>query len=116
ISDVEKAYLMISVDPPDRDALRFLWVNTNKQICHYRFKVVPFGTSASPFLLYAVMQDLFTRYADEFRDIIPIIKNRFYVDDLIITFTNANPISLTRFRERVVELFQRGGMNIRKWM
>jgi hypothetical protein len=59
IADVEKAFLMISVNKCDRDVLRFLWLADphqeppNIQVLH--FKRVTFGVAASPFLLNATM-------------------------------------------------------------
>ena len=58
--DIEKAFLNISVDPRDRDYLRFLWVDDtgskhpNLQV--YRFARVAFGISSSPFLLNATIR------------------------------------------------------------
>ena len=58
--DIEKAFLNISVDPTDRDYLRFLWVDDigskhpNLQV--YRFARVAFGISSSPFLLNATIR------------------------------------------------------------
>src|SRR5699024_9092643 len=86
-ADIEKAYLMISIEPEDRDALRFFWYDEENQPTIYRMKVVPFGTSASPFLLFAVMRHHFERYRAEFPDIIPMIESNFYVDDLLFAHT-----------------------------
>ena len=58
--DIEKAFLMISVAPHDRDVLRFLWVDDiNKRlpkIMTLRFKCVVFGVPSSPFLLNATIK------------------------------------------------------------
>ena len=78
-------------------------------------KVVPFGTSASPFLLFAVMRHHFERYRAEFPDIIPMIESNFYVDDLLFAHTFESVKQLERFQERVTKLFALAGMNIRKW-
>ena len=47
--DIEKAFLMVAVDPKDRKFLRFLWLDKDDQLKVYQFERVPFGTSASPF-------------------------------------------------------------------
>ena len=58
--DIEKAFLNVSVEPRDRDYLRFLWVEaiTNKhpnpQV--YRFARVAFGVSSSPLFLNATIR------------------------------------------------------------
>ena len=59
-ADIEKAFLMISVNQRDRDALRFLWVDNVQQrepkIITLRFTRVVFGVSSSPFLLNATIR------------------------------------------------------------
>ena len=53
VADIEKAFLMIGVDPIDRDSLRFLWfqdVTTykNPRLVEYRFYRLVFGLTPSP--------------------------------------------------------------------
>ena len=87
ISDIEKAFLMVSVSEEDRDALRFLWIHDiNAQLPRLvimRFARVVFGVSASPFLLNATIR----RHVEKYRDEDPLFVDKFnrsiYVDDLI---------------------------------
>ena len=69
MADIEKAFLMISIDPKDRDVLRFLWVKNPQleepEIVTYRFSRVVFGVSSSPFLLNATIQHHVKKYAKE---------------------------------------------------
>ena len=59
-TDIEKAFLHIRLHPDDRDFTRFFWLtdptDPSSQLCVYRFKVVPFGATSSPFMLNAVLQ------------------------------------------------------------
>ena len=59
-ADIEKAFLMISVDDRDRDVFRFLWVDditkADPEIRVFRFTRVVFGVSSSPFLLNATIR------------------------------------------------------------
>ena len=59
-SDIEKAFLMISIHNSDRDALRFLWYEdidkSELELVTYRFCRVVFGVSCSPFLLNATLE------------------------------------------------------------
>ena len=59
-SNMEKAFLKLSVKIKDWDALRFFFpveiFNLTSPMKIYRYKVVLFGTSCSPFLLAAVIQ------------------------------------------------------------
>ena len=65
-ADLEKAFLMVSVEEADRDTLRFLWVKDFKretpEFMVYRFTCVLFGVSSSPFLLNATRWYHLERY------------------------------------------------------
>ena len=54
MADIERAFLMISVEERDRDVLRFLWVDNIDEdeikIRPLRFTRVVFGICLSPFL------------------------------------------------------------------
>ena len=54
-TDIEKAFLHVKLHNSDQDSTRFLWIsditNPSGDLQTYRFKVVPFGTSSSPFML-----------------------------------------------------------------
>ena len=51
-ADLEKAFLMVSVDEADRDVLRFVWVDDvskeSPELKAYRFTRVVFGVCSSP--------------------------------------------------------------------
>ena len=59
VSDIEKAFHMISVRPEDRDVLRFVWFDPKdkSRIVIYRQKRVLMGLNASPFILTATVQN-----------------------------------------------------------
>ena len=65
-ADLEKAFLMVSVEEADRDVLRFLWVKDLKreppEFEVYRFTRVIFGVSSSPFLLNATIRFHLEKY------------------------------------------------------
>ncbi|XP_065895991.1 uncharacterized protein [Dysidea avara] len=58
-ADIEKAFLHVQLDKSDRDFTRFLWPTNpndpNSPFQVYRFKVVLFGASCSPFMLNAAL-------------------------------------------------------------
>ena len=62
IADIEKAFLMVALQPKERDVNRFLWLKDIKQpvspnnLVTYRFTRIPFGIISSPFLLGATIK------------------------------------------------------------
>ena len=86
VADINKAFLMISIDEKDRDTLRFLWVDDKdselprKQVL--RFARVVFGVSSSPFLLNATIK----HHMDKYRHTDQVFVDKFlpsiYVDNV----------------------------------
>ena len=58
-TDIEKAFLHVKLHSEDRNFTRFLWLPSldasPDEFLTYRFTVVPFGSSSSPFMLAAVL-------------------------------------------------------------
>lgn len=58
-SDIAKAFLMVGLEPIDRESCRFFWpcdpFDPDSKILTYRFTVVLFGSTASQFLLNATI-------------------------------------------------------------
>ena len=58
-ADIEKVFLHVQLDESDRDCSRFLWLSNpqdpSSPFQPYRFKVVLFGASCSPFMLNAAI-------------------------------------------------------------
>ena len=83
-SNIEKAFLHIYLDQSDRDATRFLWLsdpaNVTSPFITYRFRVVLFGATCSPFMLNAAIAYHLSRSDSEVaRDIL----HSLYVDNLV---------------------------------
>lgn len=57
VADVRRAFIMIKVNPVDRDYLRVLWWKgpDTSELQTFRHKRVVFGVNCSPFLLNAVI-------------------------------------------------------------
>ena len=89
-SDIEKAFLQLSLHEEDRDVTRFLWLRdttslaTLDNVRTFRFCRVPFGVVSSPFLLAATAHHHLTNIESE--DAPHYIKN-IYLDNL---FTGAD--------------------------
>lgn len=57
VSDIRKAFLQVSIDPRDRDFLRFLWLTGENEIVCLRHRRVVFGVSSSSFILNVVIKE-----------------------------------------------------------
>ena len=85
-ADIEKAFLMVSMAPEDRDTLRFLWSpdiqEDPPQIVPLRFTRVAFGVNCSPFLLNATIDHHIKSYWHEDPEFVDAFLSSIYVDDL----------------------------------
>ena len=117
VSDIEKAFHMITVDEQDRDALRFLWIddiyaNDPKLVC-YRFSKVVFGLNCSPFLLGATLNYHIQNCKLDDAKLKEILTQSTYVDDVVMgadTVERAYGIY-----EKAKSFLLKGGFNLRKW-
>ena len=117
-SDIEKAFLMISVWPPDRDALRFLWLDDvnahSAQTVIYRFARVVFGVSCSPFPLNATLKRHIEGYFDSHPEVCSRLMSSLYADDVNTGgYTEAEVIELYKISKQIMK---DGGFNLRKWL
>ena len=116
-ADIEKAFLMVSVEENDRDALRFLWVHSVEEdppkIRPLRFTRVVFGVSSSPFLLNVTIRHHLERYRESHPDLIQLLLDSFYVDDLTAgADTEEEAHSVYAKAKRILK---EGGFNLRKF-
>ena len=85
-ADISKAFLRIGLQEVDRDATRFLWVedphDPNSKLVTYRFAVVLFGATSSPFLLQATLDHHLRKSPSPYNT---FLANSFYVDNLLNT-------------------------------
>ena len=117
VSDIEKAFLQICLQPNERDVTRFLWLKDVENqsvdisnIQEYRFCRVPFRVISSPFLLGATVNFHLDSYDT---DIARKIKRDIYMDNVITganTFKEAKELYKTSKR-----IFSGANMNLREW-
>ena len=113
-TDIEKAFLHIRLHPDDRNYTHFFWLSDptdpSSQFCVYRFKVVPFGATSSPFMLNAVLQYHLRQYST------PVsldMCSNLYVDN-IITGCDVEQDVVNYYREaRAIMCDAR--LNLRSW-
>ncbi len=117
-ADIEKAFLMISIWPPDRDVLRFLWIDDinsqSPQIIIYRFKRVVFGVSCSPFLLNATLKRHIEQYSNDNPEICQKLTSSLYCDDVSTgSYSEEEALNLYKVSRRIMN---EGSFNLRKWL
>ncbi|XP_064482999.1 uncharacterized protein LOC135395840 [Ornithodoros turicata] len=121
-ADIEKAFLQISVDERDRDALRFLWFDNVPQrknltlstnIVEWRMQRVPFGTSATPFLLAATLLYHFNCVTGGLQKTAEVLASSFYVDDLLTGAADVE--SAIKLYKEANDITEKAKMRLCKW-
>ena len=94
IADIENMFCNFSVNPSDRDFLRFFWYKNNdasREIVQYRANYHVFGCSSSPSVAIFCMRYTAELPAAESLELgKKFINKSFYVDDGIASFVNAD--------------------------
>ncbi|VDM41166.1 unnamed protein product [Toxocara canis] len=115
-ADIEKAFLQLELQEPDRDACRFLWlrnpddsdIQVDRKLQTYRFCRVPFGVVSSPFLLAAVLKTHLKGYTEE-----KAIAKNLYVDNIFVSAENSKEAE--RMYKRIKDIFNEASMNVREF-
>ncbi|GFX16941.1 integrase catalytic domain-containing protein [Trichonephila clavipes] len=110
VADIEKAFLMLSVAPKDRDYLRFFSPCNEKQLVYRHCRVV-FGVSSSPYLLNASIMHLLENCNSECKEVALKLKSSFYVDNCVTGVFSADEIEI--FIEKTKLIMSEGCFNLR---
>lgn len=117
-ADVQKAFLQIGIKPSD--TLRFLLfertptgVQDMNPVCEYRMTRVPFGTTASPFLLSVTLQYHLQSVSGKYRQAAEKLMRCFYVDDMVTSVPTAS--DAFKLYDQATEIFAKAGMKLQKW-
>ena len=117
ISDIEKAFLNISVSPDQRDFLRFLWVDSvespEPKIVTFRYKRLLFGAICSPYLLNATVRHHLENYREEDGDFVDNVVNSLYCDDFVSSFDSEEE-AFAQYN-KLKSCFRDANLNLRKW-
>ena len=115
IGDIEKAFLQIKLDEVDRDFTRFIWLTDPKDpqspLKIYRFCVVLFGATSSPFILGATIKKHLNEHNNEISE---DLNSNLYVDNLISGRESEHEIQ--KYKETAEEMMKAGGFNLREWV
>lgn len=118
VADIRKAFLQISIDPQDRDFLRFIWYDKEKAKFEiYRHRRVVFGLKCSPFLLGAVIDlhlQKVSESCDETKlDLTEKLRKSFYVDNVSTSFDSLEEVQ--GFVEYATKVMAAGKFDLRSW-
>lgn len=113
-ADVKKMFLMIKLHPDNRDLLRFFWEDqVDRSLKIYRFTVLPFGLSCSPYLAKATVQHHVSTYKEKYPHIVEEIITNTYMDDLLTGAQSVEEAVGEYETER--QIMKEGGMQLLKW-
>ncbi|XP_076380674.1 uncharacterized protein LOC143260026 [Megalopta genalis] len=111
--DIEKMYRQFLIRPEDRKFQQVLWRDHNDSIKTFQLNTVTFGLSAAPYLAIRCLTQLADDEHHRFPQASKVLKQDFYVDDLITgTPTIQEAISL---RKELTSLLNTAGLHIRQW-
>ena len=114
-TDIEKAFLNVSLDEKDRDFTRFFWISDPSEpkspLTTFRFRSVLFGATCSPFILNATLLKHLERHNDNW--VSEILKRDLYVDNIITSLSNETDV--LRFFQDTRCLMADAGFNLRSW-
>ena len=113
-ADIEKAFLHVQLDEADRDSTRFLWLSDpadeNSPFVTYRFRVVLFGATSSPFMLHAALTFHLTRNITE---VSQDLLHNLYVDNIVSGCLNEQ--AAVEYFAESRSLLNSAGFNLRSW-
>lgn len=107
--DTAKDFLQISVHSAGKDVQKFLLIDKDGSVRHMRFRRVPFGNTASPFLLHATIKFHLSNYPQN--DIVQEL-HELYGDNWLSGGDSINEVYY-RF-QFVYEIFKEANMSLEK--
>ncbi|XP_064635263.1 uncharacterized protein LOC135492635 [Lineus longissimus] len=113
VSDIEKAFLNITLDEGDRNFTKFLWLedpdDPESNFIVYRFSSVLFGSVSSPALLNAVVRTHLDQYQT---DVANDLKENIYVDNVA---SGTLPEQAIAYYEEANDMLDTAGFTLRSW-
>lgn len=113
-SDIVKMYRQVLVNPVDRRMQTILWRDdSTKAVEKYELNTVTYGTASASFLATRCLVEISNRIKDTDPIISSIIKNDFYVDDVL---TGADSVDeASSICARLKEVLAAYGFPLQKW-
>ena len=113
-ADIKKAFLHVHLDETDRDTTRFLWLSDptdeNSLFVTYRFRVVLFGATSSPFMLHAALTFHLTQ---NITLVSQDLLHNLYVDNIVSGCSSEQ--AAVEYFTKSRSLLTKAGFNLRSW-
>lgn len=107
-------YRQVLLNPEQRSLQRILWrSNVNDPVQAFELNTLTYGTASAPFLAIRCLIELANQIEVKLPEIARIIRNNFYVDDLL---TGAKTIEQAiELRQKITQVLGTAGFQLRKW-
>ena len=113
-TDIEKAFLHVKLHQEDRDYARFLWPsdinNPESDLQTFRFKVVLFGATSSPFMLHSVLR---CHLQNIDSPVTTDILSNIYVDNILSGCHSSQ--EAIRYYKEARHIMGQANFNLRSW-
>ncbi|GBL98502.1 hypothetical protein AVEN_111625-1 [Araneus ventricosus] len=114
ITDIQKMYKKILIDPDQQDIQRIVWkTGPNAEVSAYRLKMVTYGMSNAPFLAIRTLQQLAEDEKSRFPLASEILLHVTYMDDIV---SGAPDLKSSRgLKSQLRDALQTCGITLHKW-
>ncbi|XP_026736702.1 uncharacterized protein LOC113500191 [Trichoplusia ni] len=110
VADAEKMFRQINLNEEDQQYQKIIWRDSpNNPLSQYQLTTVTYGTKAAPFLALMTMKQLDKDKTEAAK----VLENNLYMDDVLHGQHNLE--SAKKIKGQLIELFNAGGFNLRKW-
>lgn len=114
VTDIQKMYRMISVNPNQRFLQNILWrENTSEPIKVIELQTVTYGTNSAPFLATRCLNKLATDSMELYPSASKAILQQCYIDDILCGASSKS--EALKLKEQLIKLLNSGGFALHKW-
>lgn len=113
-ADIEKMYRQMYVNEEQQDLQRIFWRDSpDKPISEYKLKTITYGTANAPYMAIRTLFQLANDEESKFPLACNIIRNSFYVDDVMY---GAHTVEdMKKIYHELRNVMSSANMNLRKW-
>ncbi|XP_011165208.1 uncharacterized protein LOC105199705 [Solenopsis invicta] len=113
-ADIKQMYRQILIQNDQRNLQRIVWrEDASESIREYRLNTVTYGTASAPFLAIRCLHQLAIENQDKYPETSDIIRNDFYVDDLLSGGEDVDTVR--KLKNELTEILQSAGFQLHKW-